>query len=153
MAGQGLKERRDAFDHYLNSALLCDWYGYRKAARRLAKAGLKAYPPGKKGHHEVRILESNRRRDHVASSSGERSSKSVEVRNHCDVLVIGAGPSWFWHAVTATRRGRKVTLVEYGCKLGGMWTGIVEPVFDNRHHDTRMLNCGAICSGSHWEAY
>lgn len=48
MAGQGLKERRDAFDHYLNSALLCDWYGYRKAARRLAKAGLKAYPPGKK---------------------------------------------------------------------------------------------------------
>ncbi len=48
MAGQSLKEKREAFDHYLNSALLCDWYGYRKAARRLAKAGLKAYPPGKK---------------------------------------------------------------------------------------------------------
>ena len=76
----------------------------------------------------------------------ERSSKSVEVRNHCDVLVIGAGPAGFGAAVTAARRGRKVTLVEYGCKLGGMWTlGLLSPFFDNRHHDGLNVNCGAIC--------
>ena len=82
----------------------------------------------------------------------ERSSKSVEVRNHCDVLVIGAGPAGFGAAVTAARRGRKVTLVEYGCKLGGMWTlGLLSPFFDNRHHDGLNAELRSHLQGSgHW---
>lgn len=35
------------FDHYLNSALACDWYGYRKEAVAFAKKALKASPAEK----------------------------------------------------------------------------------------------------------
>ena len=57
----------------------------------------------------------------------------VPVRNECDVLVAGAGPAGIGAALTAARMGAKVTLVEYGGKLGGMWTlGLLSPVFDNK---------------------
>ena len=56
----------------------------------------------------------------------------VPVRNECDVLVAGAGPAGIGAALTAARMGAKVTLVEYGGKLGGMWTlGLLSPIFDN----------------------
>ena len=58
----------------------------------------------------------------------------IPVRNTCDVLVIGAGPAGVGAALTAARAGAKVTLVEYGGKLGGMWTlGLLSPYFDNRN--------------------
>ena len=38
--------------------------------------------------------------------------------------------------VSAARAGARTTLVEYGGKLGGMWTlGLLSPFFDNHHHD------------------
>ena len=55
----------------------------------------------------------------------------IPVRNECDVLVVGAGPAGVGAALTAARRGARVTLVEYGGKLGGMWTlGLLSPFFD-----------------------
>jgi len=57
----------------------------------------------------------------------------IPVRNECDILVIGAGPAGIGAALTAARKGARVTLVEYGGKLGGMWTlGLLSPFFDNR---------------------
>ena len=57
----------------------------------------------------------------------------IPVRNECDVRVIGAGPAGVGAALTAARTGARVTLVEYGGKLGGMWTlGLLSPFFDNR---------------------
>ena len=65
-----------------------------------------------------------------------RKAKDIPVRNECDVLVVGAGPAGFGAAVSAARAGARTTLVEYGGKLGGMWTlGLLSPFFDNRHHD------------------
>ncbi|MGI5925402.1 MAG: FAD-dependent oxidoreductase [Lentisphaeria bacterium] len=64
-----------------------------------------------------------------------RPGSEITVRNETDVLVIGAGPAGIGAAIGAARAGAKVTLVEYGGKLGGMWTlGILSPFFDNRHH-------------------
>jgi len=61
-----------------------------------------------------------------------RFETMVPVRNECDILVIGAGPSGMGAAITAARKGARVTLVEYGGKLGGMWTlGLLSPLFDN----------------------
>lgn len=63
-------------------------------------------------------------------------TQSIRVRNQCDVLVVGAGPAGIGAAVTAARKGAKVTLVEYGGKLGGMWTlGLLSPFFDNQTHE------------------
>ena len=57
----------------------------------------------------------------------------IPVRNECDSLVVGAGPAGIGAALTAARKGARVTLVEYGGKLGGMWTlGLLSPFFDNR---------------------
>ena len=57
----------------------------------------------------------------------------IPVRNECDILVVGAGPAGVGAALTAARMGARVTLVEYGGKLGGMWTlGLLSPFFDNR---------------------
>ena len=64
-----------------------------------------------------------------------RPSCDITVRNETDVLVIGAGPAGIGAAISAARAGAKVTLVEYGGKLGGMWTlGLLSPFFDNRIH-------------------
>ena len=64
-----------------------------------------------------------------------RPSCEITVRNETDVLVIGAGPAGIGAAISAARAGAKVTLVEYGGKLGGMWTlGLLSPFFDNRIH-------------------
>ena len=46
----------------------------------------------------------------------------IPVRSECDILVVGAGPAGMGAALMAARKGAKVTLVEYGGKLGGMWT-------------------------------
>ena len=35
------------FEHYLNSAVACDWYGYRKEAAAFIEKALKIYPKGK----------------------------------------------------------------------------------------------------------
>jgi len=62
-----------------------------------------------------------------------KQTLEIPVRNECDILVVGAGPSGIGAALTAARLGANVTLVEYGGKLGGMWTlGLVSPLFDNR---------------------
>lgn len=61
-----------------------------------------------------------------------KQTLEVPVRSECDVLVIGAGPAGMGAAITAARKGARVTLVEYGGKLGGMWTlGLLSPFFDN----------------------
>ena len=58
-------------------------------------------------------------------------ARRVPVRNTCEVLVVGAGPAGIGAAVAAARAGARVTLVEEGGKLGGMWTlGLVSPFFD-----------------------
>ena len=63
-------------------------------------------------------------------------TQSVKVRNHCDILVVGAGPAGIGAAVTAARAGARVTLIENGGKPGGMWTlGLLSPFFDNKNHD------------------
>ncbi len=65
-----------------------------------------------------------------------RKAKDIPVRNECDVLVVGAGPAGCGAAISAARAGARTTLVEYGGKLGGMWTlGLLSPFFDNHHHD------------------
>ncbi|OGV32949.1 MAG: hypothetical protein A2020_12045 [Lentisphaerae bacterium GWF2_45_14] len=65
-----------------------------------------------------------------------RRETDVPVRNKCDVLVIGAGPAGVGAAISAARSGARVTLVEYGGKLGGLWTlGLLCPLFDNRFHE------------------
>ncbi len=61
-----------------------------------------------------------------------RKACEVPVRNRTEVLVVGAGPAGFGAAISAARAGAKVTLVEQGGKLGGMWTlGLLSPFFDN----------------------
>ena len=61
-----------------------------------------------------------------------KQTLEIPVRNECDVLVVGAGPAGMGAALTAARKGARVTLVEYGGKLGGMWTlGLLSPFFDN----------------------
>ena len=65
-----------------------------------------------------------------------RPSSEVPVRNRAEVLVVGGGPAGFGAAVSAARAGAKVTLVEQGGMLGGMWTlGLLSPFFDNQHHE------------------
>ena len=65
-----------------------------------------------------------------------REAREIPVRNECDVLVVGAGPAGSGAAISAARAGARTTLVEYGGKLGGMWTlGLLSPFFDNHHHD------------------
>ena len=62
-----------------------------------------------------------------------KQNLEVPVRSECDVLVIGAGPAGMGAAIAAARKGARVTLVEYGGKLGGMWTlGLLSPFFDNQ---------------------
>ncbi len=61
-----------------------------------------------------------------------RRKVEVKVRNHADVLVVGGGPAGFGAAIAASRAGARVTLVERGGMLGGMWTlGLLSPYFDN----------------------
>ena len=65
-----------------------------------------------------------------------RPASEVPIRNRTDVLVVGAGPAGVGAAITAARAGAKVTLVEEGGKLGGMWTlGLVSPFFDTLGKD------------------
>ncbi len=59
---------------------------------------------------------------------------NIPIRNECDILVVGGGPAGMGAAITAARKGAKVTLIEQNGKLGGMWTlGLVSPFFDNHH--------------------
>ena len=61
-----------------------------------------------------------------------RKTNSVPVRNKTDVLVVGGGPAGFGAAIAAARAGARVTLIEQGAMLGGMWTlGLLSPYFDN----------------------
>ena len=65
-----------------------------------------------------------------------RPAAEVPVRNRTEVLVVGGGPAGFGAAVAAARAGAKVTLIEQGGMLGGMWTlGLLSPFFDNLHQD------------------
>lgn len=65
-----------------------------------------------------------------------RPTTEVPVRNRTEVLVVGGGPAGFGAAVSAARAGAKVTLVEQGGMLGGMWTlGLLSPFFDNGNQD------------------
>ena len=65
-----------------------------------------------------------------------RKASKIPVRNRTEILVVGGGPAGFGAAVSAARAGAKVTLVEQGGLLGGMWTlGLLSPFFDNWHHD------------------
>ena len=65
-----------------------------------------------------------------------RKACEIPVRNRTEVLVVGAGPAGFGAAVSAARAGAKVTLVEQGGLLGGMWTlGLLSPFFDNQNKD------------------
>ena len=51
-------------------------------------------------------------------------AKEIEVFDHCDVLVVGAGPAGTAAAVSAARNGAgKVVLLERYGHLGGMATG------------------------------
>nr|WP_294502282.1 FAD-dependent oxidoreductase [uncultured Victivallis sp.] len=79
-----------------------------------------------------------------------RPAAEVPVRNRTEVLVVGGGPAGFGAAVAAARAGAKVTLIEQGGMLGGMWTlGLLSPFFDNLHQDglNRELREGS-CSAT-----
>lgn len=55
--------------------------------------------------------------------------RTIDVRHVIDVLVVGGGPAGIAAAVTASRQGSRVMLVErLGC-LGGMGTAGLVPVF------------------------
>ncbi len=58
-------------------------------------------------------------------------SKTLDVDDWADVIVVGGGPAGIAAAVTAARRARKVRLFEmHGC-LGGVWTsGLLTYIFD-----------------------
>ena len=47
MGQQGARTRGEIFEHYLSSALVCDWYGYREDAVSLAQKALVANPEGR----------------------------------------------------------------------------------------------------------
>ena len=42
-----LEARASVFEHYLNSAVACDWYGYREEAALFIRKALKINPNGK----------------------------------------------------------------------------------------------------------
>ena len=55
--------------------------------------------------------------------------KTIEIRDHYDVIVAGAGPAGICAAVAAARQGAKVALVErYGVVGGNLTVGFVGPI-------------------------
>jgi hypothetical protein len=56
-------------------------------------------------------------------------SVSVPVKYSCDLCVVGAGPSGVAAAVTAARRGLKVTILDAHTMAGGMSTAARVPLF------------------------
>ena len=47
MGQRGVQTNREIFEHYLNSALVCEWYGYRKEAVAFARKAVAAKPDGR----------------------------------------------------------------------------------------------------------
>ena len=47
MGQRGVQTNREIFEHYLNSALVCEWYGYRKEAVVFARKAMAAKPDGR----------------------------------------------------------------------------------------------------------
>ena len=50
-------------------------------------------------------------------------ARKVPVVAKCDVLVVGGGPAGFAAALSASRQGSSVIVLEKGGFLGGLWTG------------------------------
>ncbi|MFP3354883.1 NAD(P)/FAD-dependent oxidoreductase, partial [Pseudoalteromonas sp. SIMBA_153] len=52
------------------------------------------------------------------SSVGNPSSVKKSLDNHYDVIIIGAGASGLYCALTAGRRGRRVLVLDHANKAG-----------------------------------
>ena len=67
-------------------------------------------------------------------------SKSVSVRHHAQVAVVGGGPGGFCAAVAAARSGVSVLLIEEGGFAGGMATrGLVGPFMTSYDKDGQTM--------------
>lgn len=73
-----------------------------------------------------------------------KEEKTIEVRGHSDVIVVGGGPSGVAAAISAARHGASVTMIEKSTILGGLATsGLVifyEPLCDGNGRQV----CGGL---------
>ena len=80
---------------------------------------------------------------------------------HCDVLVVGGGPSGLAAALAAASAGARVTLVDEAPRLGGRGSGAsgaraqVQSLVDAVGHAAAITVCNAVAAGyyaDHWVA-
>ena len=70
------------------------------------------------------IFEGERTRtDRPELGTLREAARDIPVYRHCDVLVVGGGPSGTAAAVAAARTGAEVVLLERYNHLGGLSTG------------------------------
>ena len=68
--------------------------------------------------------------------------KEIPVKYHADIVVVGAGPAGIAAAVTASRKGAEVLLLESMALPGGLSTAGRVPVLMPYSDGTRILSGG-----------
>ncbi|MXZ50485.1 MAG: FAD-dependent oxidoreductase [Rhodobacteraceae bacterium] len=68
----------------------------------------------------------------------KRKAVSIPVVDESDVIVVGGGPAGIAAAVSASRNGASVTLLERYPYLGGLASGGMVLVLDDMHNETEI---------------